>query len=750
MAVQDYFPDSEKGLILVTTRNPANKLYGTIGQHFFHFERLEPDEANELLLRAAGMPTPWNGSTKSSATQVATELGCLPLALVAAGRAILNGLSTLAKYLEYYKRRLDKVRKDYRKDDNMGDNMDDYMSVYATFEIILQGLEQKDTEEARDALQLLKIFSFFHYENIRIEILIEAANTPAREQELEEAEKKQAEATNTGPISKSWKEVLRKLLFAALEVCLRDRSYPVLPDLLRDVDLTTPFDDLRLRAALKELTQSSLITYHDTTETGFYSMHPLVHSWVRQRPSMRTWEQAIWCQAARTTLSQAILFPFPGSPGTDGALLRDLLPHIIYARQCQNEINSRILTAREKVKRWYPMLRNDNGVTQRQAREMVKFSIAYSHGGLFSEAAVLQRQVKDYVSQTLGPEHPKAMLIMLALAETYYQLGRHNDCADLHDPVLQTRLRILGPMHPDTLRSMDKLAFARCHQGRYLEGEKLSRKAIAGMTATLGANHEDTLTATDNLGRVLIRYFRAPEAIECHSRAVSGFTSLLGAEHTKTLAAKESLSVAYIETQDPALLREAHALMEEVFRSRRKTLGKEHPYSLLAKFNLARVKDALGLYAEAESLLRDAVSVATRNLGEKHLGVVAGRFRLAEVLSHRGRYEEAERMFASVTGRKWYIATAGGDGDHPDRIMALYSLVECFQRQGKWEDGLRVVKELEGVLRGRSSVHPIVDRVAARRAELEREEAGASEVRQRGEVDLAAEISSWPARQVTW
>jgi hypothetical protein len=58
MSIEDYFPEGENGLILVTTRDPSNKVHGTIGPRFYHFDRLDDDAAIDILLKAASEPQP--------------------------------------------------------------------------------------------------------------------------------------------------------------------------------------------------------------------------------------------------------------------------------------------------------------------------------------------------------------------------------------------------------------------------------------------------------------------------------------------------------------------------------------------------------------------------------------------------------------------------------------------------------------------------------------------------------------------
>jgi len=50
--VTRYFPGGDRGLILITTRNTSNKVHGIIRSRFYHFEKLETNEASDLLLKA--------------------------------------------------------------------------------------------------------------------------------------------------------------------------------------------------------------------------------------------------------------------------------------------------------------------------------------------------------------------------------------------------------------------------------------------------------------------------------------------------------------------------------------------------------------------------------------------------------------------------------------------------------------------------------------------------------------------------
>lgn len=80
--VERYFPGGERRYVLVTTRNPLLKDFGTVGEGSCELERLEDDDAASLLLKHAQEPSSWKSSARLLAKTIKKVLGYLPLALV--------------------------------------------------------------------------------------------------------------------------------------------------------------------------------------------------------------------------------------------------------------------------------------------------------------------------------------------------------------------------------------------------------------------------------------------------------------------------------------------------------------------------------------------------------------------------------------------------------------------------------------------------------------------------------------------
>ena len=152
--VMRYFPGGERGVILITTRNPTNKRHGTEGRLFFHFDKLGSEEASDLLLAAAVLPRPWAVLTRKQADKIAQVLGFLPLALIHAGKAILDKLCSLSDYPEYYERTWNRIRRTRRRTESHGQQgeHESSMTVYSSYEMIYVGLENKIDQRSMDEI----------------------------------------------------------------------------------------------------------------------------------------------------------------------------------------------------------------------------------------------------------------------------------------------------------------------------------------------------------------------------------------------------------------------------------------------------------------------------------------------------------------------------------------------------------------------------------------------------------------------
>ncbi|KAI9652537.1 MAG: hypothetical protein M1831_006728 [Alyxoria varia] len=694
--VDELFPDSQSGVILLTTRNPTLKMYGTAGPRYYQFAELGEDEAVELLLRAANEPLPWSQRTMDAAKNVCRTLGYLPLALMHAGKTILARLCTLQNYLGFFKKNWDRIRSKKNSADSRA-LTDANAAIYSSYEIIQDALAFKRTQAADDALDLLRIFSFLHRQRIRVDILTCAAvNPPLEAQRQKEALEKENQTTPHSKSSEPLGQAFKRLGFKMLAMLLDLTQRSVLPGMLRDATDSEYFE-LRLRHALEELYRFSLIFDNPTKNDDSYSMHPAVHLWVREQPEMTLGDQAVWCQMAATILSQAVLLPpLGGDTEYDEIFRRDLLPHVIHVQSVERMVGARISENQKFRKRVWPDLKPR--LNRALAMQLVKFSLVYLQSGLFEEAEKLQLRVLEFCMQMLGPEHASTMDVMLLLSRTY-QLTRGDEAAKLQQQVLETCIKIRGPDNLKTLKVMDTLGSSRWQQGRVREAREIHEKAVDGLKRLLGDDNVDTLRAMDNLGRAVGKDFEFTKAIEIHSTVVSGLREKLGRYHLDTLTATDNLAMAYFDRAAYGYgarndLDVAVDLEQGVWEQRREKLGKENLYSLWSNLNLGRIRALRGEIDEAQAIVLPGLEIAKRNLGEAHFGVLLAKSHYGRMLTYARRYDDAENVLQEVVD-----SYDGPRKGHPDRVPSLMSLYKCRILLGKYEGTDELAQELIGIVK---------------------------------------------------
>ena len=493
-----------------------------------------------------------------------------------------------------------------------------------------------------------------------------------------------------------------------------------MPGVLRDSN-QRPFDEARLRRALSLLSRTSLITRNYDKDS--YSMHPLVHTWVRERPEvtryqsstrttkisdsiveemqiigaahpMRTARKALWCQAAITTLAQSVLLIPTSDEVANEDFLREVLPHVECALGFQSAIRRQTEINQRSGPWWRPLGPSKPTFSRGNALQLAKFSRVYLQCGLYKKAETLQLEVRDFIVGLLGDGHLPSIRINLALSITYWLQGRGNDVVELREKIVRNCVDALGSDHEQTLKAMDSLAMSYWLSGRYKEASAVLETVVRRSSEVLGPDHEDTLRAVDHSGLIETRYEKFVEAKDLHLRAVLGMknSKTLGPDHLDTLIAKDNLGMAYLNLGKD-YLGLARELLTEVVDQRRRKLGKEHPFTLWAIANLARIKSSCGDVEEAEEDFRAALIVAERNLGPDHIGTLYGRSRLGQLLASCGRYDEAEAILTDVIEKHKIMASAR-NSEHPDRLLALFYLLHCHRLRGEFDQAIEICDEI--------------------------------------------------------
>ena len=711
VSLDDLLTAGNKGCVLITSRNPANRTYGNVGVRHLELQIMEEDEANELILKAAEEPSPWSKSLVDSASMICQALGYLPLALVHAAKAILDRSCAWSEYLPLLRRQTRQIRRDWVRERSRSPSKasrrskedDGSMAVFSTYEILYRSLAASHERECQDAIELLHVFSYFHFQNIRLDILINAAINPFREADQKQKDSENEQALHkklARPPRKTWSTWLREL---SLVLGTYSDTPPPLPTALKNANAAgqKEFEDevhIRLSEAVAVLTQRSLIMRH-TGAAGRFSMHRLVHQWIRDRPETRVAQQLLWCQIATTVLAKSIVRPPLGDTAVERSMRRELLPHIDHARGCQRLVEDTLKENQVIVKPFWPVPKGMPG--KLQAEQSGRFSRVYSECGFFSEALQLQSQLRDFLVERLGESHPFTIQVTLFTSGTLWELTRMAEATQLLRGARLMCEQTLGEDHPLTLQVSELLGSVLYMKGRWAEALAIHQANAQRMGSLYGEGHEQTLKSIRNAGRIRYRLFEYRRATELHQIAWEGMKKRLGETHLETLGCLEDLAMSYhryeaepSERATDGQLLESHVRMKFVLEERKKQLGKENPYTLLATLFLAMLKSELGQFDEAERMIREGLSIAARNLGDKHSAVLAARSAYSRLLIQMDRCNEAEKILREIIPKQLYQEFTDEDGDHPDRIGAMWWLVGCLEKQGRPAEALAVAEEV--------------------------------------------------------
>ncbi|KAL9611396.1 MAG: hypothetical protein Q9167_003937 [Letrouitia subvulpina] len=517
--ISGLFPPGRYGDIIYTSRNPMLRRLPT--SQMRHVSEMTYDEAPELLLKSARLNVS-STDYRAQALAIVAELGYLALAIDQAGAYIASGGCFLDDFLDIFNAHRQHLLENEAYKGASGSDR----AVYATWDLSYAAIDRQAEAGAnealrqgpRAALQILRVFPFFHNEGIMEDIFRLAAENGDRQAEIE------GEGDHRFP-----------------SLLLHRR-----PD--------GQWDSQRFRQGVQTLLSFSLVGQESPERR--YFMHRLVHSWAYDRLTVA--EQGRFCDQAREILQRSIAWRFASS---DYAFRRDLLSHISTAQRrssvclmiSQQEGIAKFALAFSEAGRWKEAEELDVQVMETTKRvlgeehpdtltSMANLASTYWNQGRWKEAEELEVQVMETTKKVLGEEHPATLTSMANLASTYWNQGRWKEAEGLEVQVMETRKRVLGEEHPDTLTSMANLASTYRNQGRWKEAEELEVQVIETRKRVLGEEHPSTLTSISNLALTLKFQSRNEEAISLMNRCLKLRKQVLGLKHPDT---KTSLKALY-------------------------------------------------------------------------------------------------------------------------------------------------------------------------------------------------------------
>ena len=605
----NYFPGGRHGNILITSRNPRVQdiLYERY-EHTIEVDRMSKTDACELLIRAASLTAEETSEPviTKSVNLIVERLGYLALAIDQAGSYIAN-TSSVEEFLSLY----DKMRPELMSTEEF-QGSGYAASVYKTWELSFKAVRQLSPAAA----ELLMTLGYFHHEGIPREIFEIGSAVFLRA----------CHATVPGDLSH-----LGKLLVQCMVRCDTPGNEESSSERSTMSHTWIPF---HFEQSMKILLNYSLVKRYrvgGSTRSPAYTIHPLVHCWIRDRHDPDELQHQRAQNTAIALLQEAML----ADTCQGGYALRNrLIPHLdAWVR---------------------PYLDVPNTSKSRKIP-------------------------KHYEEERIG--------VLEAAANTYFDAGRLNDSENLWEQIFEWRMKNLGATDPDTSRAMVKLAMTYRRIGKLCKAMSLDQRSLEVLQMLKGPEHPETLNAMLNLAWTYAEAGNTSAAEGLERAVVAARIKLQGADSLDVASARGSLGMTLLRMR---CFDEAETEMRAALDARLKIYGQEHPSTLLSMGNVAAVLRGQKRWGSAENLGKEPLEIRKRLLGEKHQDVARSMCLLGVTYLEAGRAQLAYEFEAKAL--KIMRETVGEY--HLHTLDAMEYLSKALILLGRKDEAVNVLKEL--------------------------------------------------------
>ncbi|MBV9143657.1 MAG: tetratricopeptide repeat protein [Pseudonocardiales bacterium] len=321
--------------------------------------------------------------------------------------------------------------------------------------------------------------------------------------------------------------------------------------------------------------------------------------------------------------------------------------------------------------------------------------------GEFGAARELDEQSYRLHEESLGAKHPRTLRVMNSLALDYGLSSDYQAARELHQRTyLHQNEATSGASKSDVLASWSGLSRAVRLCGEYVEARYLGDDAYEFGRQQLGADHRWTLRTAKELSIALRRAAAYDEALELARDVFERFTRIFGADHPDTLAAAMSLS-NILRTIDQ--IDEAFELAEDTVKRYPKVYGSDHPYNHGCAGNLALLLRVRGDLARARQLNEASLTGLDAKLTRDHHYPLTVATNLASDLADLGDPAAAREVGEDTYAR---LRPLLGE-DHPLTLGCAANLALDLRADSAEDKALRLTEEtLQRYARTLGADHP--------------------------------------------
>lgn len=292
---------------------------------------------------------------------------------------------------------------------------------------------------------------------------------------------------------------------------------------------------------------------------------------------------------------------------------------------------------------------------------------ARTQGGDLAAAAALLQDAVRRSEATLGERDPLTLRCMHNLGEALRAADRFEEAAGWLERAATLRQEVLGEGAFGVTLSRSQLATCWVDMGRLQEAEEVLVDCVRRLDALPRPDRRGP-TIRSQLGRCLLLQGKLEPALEQCQAAVVQARQLLGADSAATCTAANQLALVHLERGENDA---ARRLLEECLAFRRRTLGEEHPDTVILLHNLARALFASDR-EEGIALAERVLSLRRARFGPAHPATLRSQSNLAFFRLGNGEAEAARQLFDAA------LDELGAGGEALLRGLLIRGRGECL------------------------------------------------------------------------
>jgi tetratricopeptide (TPR) repeat protein len=267
---------------------------------------------------------------------------------------------------------------------------------------------------------------------------------------------------------------------------------------------------------------------------------------------------------------------------------------------------------------------------------------ALSELGDYLTARRMYERAIEIDESALGPDHPEVAVDINNLGLALDHLGDHAGALILLERALKIDENAFGSNHPSTATRLNNLGNLFESKGDYAKAQIMYERALNIFENVFGGDHPKVATLSSNLGGLLCKLGKYSDAHVACKRALQIFERELGPQHPNVATLINNLGEIFRALENYT---EACSMFERAIQIFESKFGSQHPDLAIATSNLAIAFSELGNYKDACTMSKRSLKIAETIFGPNHFNTAGYLICLGDMLYANSDYTEAFATF---------------------------------------------------------------------------------------------------------